>query len=93
MLSLNERAQLAHLLHPGIFGVLAAVLLGTIETLAAIFLLRLRTVAIQLFAAALALRLALSLRGPLNRFELESFIILAATLLYAVRLKRRGALF
>jgi hypothetical protein len=88
MLSPNER----HLLHPGIFGVVTAVLLGAVETLAAIFLFRLRTVATQLFAVALALRLALSMRDPLNRFELEGFIMTVAVLLYAIRLKRRGVL-
>jgi hypothetical protein len=85
---------------------LAVALLGTIQALAAIFLFRLRTVAIQLFAAALALSLALDVpallilfRAPLKLDlaqlggELWSYIIPVAILLYAVRLKRRGVLF
>lgn len=75
-----------------LFGVLSAVLLGAIETLAAIFLFRLRTVATQLFAVALALRLAVGMRDPSNRLELEGFIMTVAVLLYAIRLRRRGVL-
>jgi hypothetical protein len=90
MLSVSDRALFENL---SILSLLTATVTMTVWTIAAVALFRLRAIAVEWFAISLVLSLLGGWRAKVGWFEMFPTLVGGlAILLYAIRLRRRGAL-